>query len=765
MPVAIPRLRRWLVVAAVLLSLVVASVYLHRRRQLRAVLKQIPAKMNVEVQQTAEGFKVSKSEQGHTLFTIQASKAVQFKLGGRAELHKVTITMYGRDSRRYDQIYGDDFVYDPQSGDVTAKGEVRIDLEANPEGLLKPDQSKPAIMKNPIHLVTHNLIFNQKTGDAFTNTSVELHIPQATGSATGVHYRAQDNVLTLDSKVDLVLTGSHNLTLKAARAVMTKTPREVILQSPHLTHGEQHMEARRATLYLRDDNTVDRIVASDDVQAHIPGDSPMQARAGKAEFTVNRGQSGLSHAVFTGDVQAESTGAHPSRVNAGRVQVDFSGRSQVSKIRAEQNVKLLELPSAPTTMAGGAAGVHARPSTNALSNGQPIEISAPAIDFFVGQGRHLDRAETSADARITILPTASDPSSTVVTAGNFRAKFDKRGGLSNVHGAPDAKVVSTTPGQPDRISTGQQIDATFRSAGGIDTIVQQGNVEYHDGESHARADRARYTPADQMLELTGSPRVSSSGLTTTARTFRMNRATGDAVAEGNVKSTYSDLREQPNGALLAAASPIHVTSRTMTVHRTSAVGIYNGDARLWQDANVVEAPSIQFDRDHRSVLAQSNGRPVSTVLVQVDKKGTVTPVSITSSHLTYTDDQRRAHFDGGVTARGAEITLTADHLDAFMLPRSQGVPSQSVKGQGQLDHLVAEGNVVAREPGRQANGGRLVYTAADDKFVLSGGTPSIFDAEHGKIRGDSLTFFRRDDRVLVEGRDSSPTVTQTRVAR
>src|ERR1700751_1532779 len=205
MPLPIPRLRRWLVAAAVLLSLVVARAYLHPRRQVRAVLKQIPAKMNVEVQQTAEGFKVSKSEQGHTLFTIQASKAVQFKLGGRAELHNVKITLYGRDTSRYDQIYGDDFAYDPKSGDVTAKGEVRIDLEANPEGLLKPDQSVPTALKNPIRLVTRDLMFNQKTGNAFTNAKVELRMPQAAGSAMGVHYTAEDNVLTLQSQVELHL--------------------------------------------------------------------------------------------------------------------------------------------------------------------------------------------------------------------------------------------------------------------------------------------------------------------------------------------------------------------------------------------------------------------------------------------------------------------------------------------------------------------------------------------------------------------------------
>ena len=58
-----------------------------------------------------------------------------------------------------------------------------------------------------------------------------------------------------------------------------------------------------------------------------------------------------------------------------------------------------------------------------------------------------------------------------------------------------------------------------------------------------------------------------------------------------------------------------------------------------------------------------------------------------------------------------------------------------------------------------------MYTAAEDKFVMTGGPPSIFDAERGKITGDSLTFYKRDDRVLVEGKETSPAVTTTRVAR
>ena len=131
-------------------------------------------------------------------------------------------------------------------------------------------------------------------------------------------------------------------------------------------------------------------------------------------------------------------------------------------------------------------------------------------------------------------------------------------------------------------------------------------MAYVDGERKAWGDRAVYTPADQMLVLNGSPRVVDGGMTTTSRSMRLNRATGDAFAEGDVKSTYSDLKAQPNGALLAASDPIHVTARAMTAHSSPAVALYTGEARLWQDANVIQAPSIEFDRNHRSVVAREH---------------------------------------------------------------------------------------------------------------------------------------------------------------
>ena len=83
----------------------------------------------------------------------------------------------------------------------------------------------------------------------------------------------------------------------------------------------------------------------------------------------------------------------------------------------------------------------------------------------------------------------------------------------------------------------------------------------------------------------------------------------------------------------------------------------------------------------------------------------------------------------------------------------------------QLDRIVAQGDIVIQQPSRKATGSQLVYTGQDQKFVLTGvpgKKPSIFDAEHGQISGDSLTFYTRDGRVLVGSGETSPSLTPIR---
>jgi lipopolysaccharide export system protein LptA len=761
MALRVSRLRHWLAAGAILMVAIVAGMYLYARWRVRNVVHEVPQKIGVDIQQTAQGFSISKSEEGHTLFRLDASKAVKFKQGGVTELHDVKIIVYGKDASRFDRISGDDFEYDPASGNVTAKGTVKIDLEGNSSGLSHTDQAPPQETKNPIHVEASGLTFNTKNGNGSASGRVEFQTPQASGSAVGIDYVSKAGTMTLLSGIVVDVSSPQSVRLNADGAVIMKNPRQIVLSRPRMVHDQRRLRADRATLFLRGDDTVDRVLAEGDVETEMHGASDATARADQGELFLSGSRNLLTMAILSGHVKLASQGEGPAEAEAGRVTLHFAGKQILKTVHADEGVRLAQKKAEPASSGGGAGA----PLSAFASGAQEVEMAAPVMDFVVKDGHLLKSAVTSGPPRIVITQPGAGQR-TVVTAARFTAKFAERNRIASLHGAADAKIVSSKPGQPDRISISRALEVLFRPEGGITSIVQQGDLAYVDGTLKAWAQRATYTPADQMLVLNGSPRVVDNGMTTTAEIMRMNRETGDAVAEGNVKSTYSELKAQPDGAMFATADPIHVTSGSMIAHRMPGVAVYSGHAALWQNANVVQAPSLEFDREQRSLLAKgTSSQPVSTVLVQIDKNGKAMPVTITSAHLTYKDAERKILLDGGVTVKGADATMTAQQMSVFLAPRNPSPSSSQPGTPGRVERIVAQNNVVITQPTRRATGERLVYSAEDEKFVLSGGPPSIFDAERGKITGDSLTFYKRNDRVLVEGRKTSPTVTQTQVAR
>jgi len=211
--------------------------------------------------------------------------------------------------------------------------------------------------------------------------------------------------------------------------------------------------------------------------------------------------------------------------------------------------------------------------------------------------------------------------------------------------------------------------------------------------------------------------------------------------------------------MLGAADPIHVTGSSMTASRASELAKFT-NARLWQSSNIVEAPVISFDRAHRSLQAQGSAQGrVSSVFIQQDKSGKTVPVNVTADRLSYVDAERKAVFSGNVVTKASETTITADMVQLLLTARGN-------QGGSQLDRIIAQGEILIEQPNRKATGNQLVYTVADEKMVLTadpGKRPTISDAERGQISGDSLTFYRHDDRVLVDSKEASKSLIQTRI--
>ncbi|HEY3928229.1 MAG TPA: LPS export ABC transporter periplasmic protein LptC [Candidatus Koribacter sp.] len=759
MPVSIARIRFWFALTALLVMAIVSGIYFVRRYEARIAGHYVAKKLGIDIQQTTEGFIVSHSEGGRTVYKISAKKATQYKDSGKATLQDVNIIVYGRDASRFDQIYGANFEYDTKSGNVVAHGEVDIDLEANTEGPKRPDQATPTELKNPIHLKTSNLVFNQKTGQAHTDDPIEFHVPQANGTARGVDYDSHTNQLTLLRDVHILTIGTVSRTLVARHAVVTKEPRRAVLSSVTLTQPDSTITSDVVTVYFRSDNTVSQILGDGHIEADNNGANSYQVTAAKGNLEFGNAND-LKLVTLSDGTQFRSSGERPMHGFSNRMITHFGANTQAQSVRLEENAHVIQDPAA----------------SGPAREQQRTEVVADALNINLRDGKTPSKATTEGAAHVNLdqAPSKDQPATaTVVNAGRFFADFSPEGHINHILGVPNVKVVSIAQNQPDKVSTSDKLEVFYNPQGEVSNVVQQGHFTYaemlpKEGDRTATADQAHYTPLDDLLHLTGSPRVVDGGMAMTASAVSINRRTGEAVGDGDVKTTYSDLKPQPNGAMLASSDPIHVTAKHMVAHRSSGIALYTGGSRLWQAANIVQAPTIEFDRDNRSLIAQGSanqsGFPVTSVFVQKDKTGKLSPVNIASHKLTYVDSERRARYDGGIVAHSTDGTLTASSADIY-LKQSGAATNVAQPTPSQLDRIVCTGNVVISQPGRRGSGDQLTYFGDEAKYVLTGGNPQIYDAEHGTVRGATLTFFSNDDRVLVEGSKAAPTVTHTRVSK
>jgi lipopolysaccharide export system protein LptA len=285
------------------------------------------------------------------------------------------------------------------------------------------------------------------------------------------------------------------------------------------------------------------------------------------------------------------------------------------------------------------------------------------------------------------------------------------------------------------------------------------------------------------------------------------QGSGDATADGGVKVTYQQAGSaEPAHVLAARAELTRSTGRAVFYGRSpSGAGV----ARLWQagtggqGGSQVEAPVLVFeeiggsekDKSHKdsrlTARAETAGAPgmVHAVLTegnaikgpkpagQPAKTSSTGVARIVSSEMVYYDLERRVDFTGGVRmvdgtgevkAQSAVVYLSAA-TPASTAASGNAATVGGLLG-GKLDRIVATHQIELTQPGRKATGERLIYTASDQMFVLTGtaaAPPRVVDAVQGSTTGAALRFHSGDNNVVVSGVDGEAPArkveTETRV--
>ncbi|HEY1471505.1 MAG TPA: LptA/OstA family protein [Candidatus Acidoferrum sp.] len=752
------RYARWSALVAIVLAASTGAVYLKRQYTAHVEKKNAPPAPPRDVERQSSGITFSKGDGTRTIFTVQASKSTDFKGQDASLLEDVHITVFGKNGDRHDVIHTQSCQYAKADGGVQCNGEVQMELQsaADAERLRQQSSGVP----NIVRVETRGVTFEKATGRAQTVQPVKFTFPNGSGEGVGAVYSSEEGQLRLIRDVHLKMdassvskgaakrnTAASEVDIQGSSLEFGKTTHSILLYGPvTATTSAQQLTAGELFVSLDPAFRARSLIARPGTLGQTPEVVSRGAGGGSTKFHADQLTAELSPEGWVTTVLADGNvdGIAPT----GGLQAE---RGELEMWPRVNQAKLL-------TLRGNVRLQSRDPKTGLQRN---VKTEALQLNFTggqLGQPNRLQHSETL--ARGTIEWNDAAASRSKLTADKLALDFGATGKAQQLVATGAVQTERELKDKPLQTASSTNGLIQMEPTGEWSRITMQGNVHLKEGDRSGEAQQAVFTKANQTAVLTGKALARDATSETHAAKITFNQATGEIFAEGDVRST--DLSAKTTTVQLAPV-PTNLSSEHMEANSKTGRALYTGHARMWQGASVLEAESIELLRDTRVVNAVGTVRAVfpqaSNDQSQPKKQPSLWHIS--AGTVSYWDLENRAKLEDNVVVQSVDQRMRAPVLDLFFTRAPAG--KQGVPGGAQISRAVGTGGVMVEEGDRRATAEKGVYTAEDQKFVLSGGNPTVYDDQEGTTTGRQLTFHIADGTIVVDSGEGLRTLTKHRV--
>jgi lipopolysaccharide export system protein LptA len=762
------RVVRPLILLAILAIIAgVGATYFARLKQQAGNAVQKPKALPPGTIATSHQWTYTHTTNEKTVITVHAEDLQEVE--GKQQLTGVVLDIANKDGGKYHHVQSAKADFDMAQGILYSEGEVEITMGVAPDA---PPTGRLMVIKSS------GMRVESKTGKAFTDRLITFKFDRGEGKAVGAEYDPSTRELVLHSQVELIWRGSNG----------TSSPMKV-------ETGEAHYLERQSKVLLSPWSKLTR--------------DTLNMSAGPAIVTLSDGDIKLVETQ-----QAHGTDQRPGRnleYAANQLTMDFNDASQIQKITAVDQARMVSTAdTAVTTMTSDRVVMDFDTSgkdsvlQTALAEGHSVmeskPVPRPGVEIADTRilksetiktkmrpgGQDIESVETQSPGAIEFVPNRPAQPHRWMNGERIQIAYGEKNQIQTFRSnavttrtqKPRAKDAKEDP--PVEVTTSKDLLAAFQpNSSQLAKLEQWGDFRYQAGDRKAKADRAVLDQPNNLIDLTGAARVWDATGSADADKIKLDQKSGDFNAEGNVTSTrMPDKKEQPKdskdktdgkdaggGGLLAEDEPLHARAKKMRSSDNNLQIRYEGNAVLWQSANRLEADVVEIDRDNSTLKA--HGHVISTLLDKGDdpaktskkdatKKSATKPAArvftiVKAPELEYNDDTRLAVYKDGAALDRPDMKVKAKEIRAFLRDDSSD---------SSLDHAIADGQVeiVQTAPGRIRNGTseHAEYFVDDDKIILTGGRPKFIDSLRGTTQGEILTWFSKDDRLLVNGVESQP---------
>jgi LPS export ABC transporter protein LptC len=654
-------------------------------------------------------------EKGKLNYAIQFKSQSSYK-DGRTKIHGVTLTLPDRNGRTFT---------------VTSD---EAEVVAPPE---KPQDLNTAKLTGNVKLTTDNGVVVTAGHASYDNSTGILTVPgpvdftrgRMKGTGVGATYDKTRDVLWLLAQAHVTVAPD------AAGAGAA----DATAESAGLARAENYVRLTKNARIVTEGRTIEA-----------------------AEITAHLDQAGekIQQMQLRGQSRIVGSGAAAQTMTANDIDLTYAPDGRTLQTAKLMENSVVELPgtagAAGRRIAGRTIDIAMAPdgsTVTSLNATEKVQVNLPAEGDIPGKEIHSATLKASGAPGQGLQNATFDGS---VVYSETRAAQDKLPAV-NRESRSMRLIIDTKPG-----------------LGPVERADFHGNVRFTDKDTVAEAPRAVYSIERDLLELSPSagdpgtgPTLSDGQLRIDARNIQLSPSSGKLKADTDVRSVIQPQRRpvktDPAGrgasqarvpSMFNGDKPVNVTSNRVEYDGVSEA-TYNGSAILWQDRSRIAADTLVLN-DQTGNLTARQGVRTTMMLESVDQKTrerVVTQTNATADLMVYDDAKRLATYTatGSTRARltGAQGDLHGNRIDLYLK-----------EGGSELERAEADTNVEVTDVKLIATGAHMVYTAADDTYVMTG-TPvvAIQKDENNQCKqtdGTTLTYIRPVDRLRVDAMPGLP---------
>lgn len=774
-------LGRLLALLFLLLLVATGVVFYYQRLAAEANATPPPTPLPENVAGTADRWQWSHTVEGRPMVEVSARSYRMIQMPSRVELEDVELKIFGGQTDTYDLVKSRRADVDTRAKTMVSEGEVEIVMQLPTNG--GPPPARPTVIRSS------KVQFETESGIARTAEKTFFQFADGHGEATGAVYNPQTKEIILDR--DAVFTFQRPdrpgvaTRVEAAHALFLEAAGLLQLSGPTvLVRANLRMDAGDATVTLSN-GEVSRVEAVN-VSGVDAYPNRKLAFGGDRVEMLYREDGTLREVISNAGSRLDSESSTVrNTVRAPRMHLMFREGSPDASLEK--------------ALAQGGARLDSVPMGKAATSQPRRRLEADMVELQMRAGAdEIEQFLTHSPGVLSFFPATPEQRQRVLRAERMRAEYGPENRIRQfratktvTESAPSAAQLQEAKRRnlpvPEPLRTkSADLEAMFHpETGEVQWMKQWGAFEFEEGVRRGRAETALLHQQDKYNLLEGQARVWDDTGSLAAQRIRTEEPSGDLVAEGNVVSTRKPERQdktKPKGKgsdplLPGGDEALQATAARMTTRDQNQWIRYEGNARLWQGANRLHADAVVIDRKQQTIEAKGNvfsqieeaastgaakaaASPDKTKAGGASTARKAAPVYtlIHSEQMRYQEADKLATYTGNVRMRRAGLSVDSTSMRMVL--------AEDEAGQTMLRQSFADGDVriLMREATTTRRGGaeHAEYEPAQTKMVLYGGDPFFEDQRQGATRGMRLTYYSKDDRLLVESGETAPALSVIR---